>query len=120
MKPKRKHYDPQLGLALREKGVAQSDQAAIDEWRAEVDDVIRRVARDKAFLTTDDIWSELTTETGEGRAMGARMRAAATAGVLQPTRRYEPSNRAASHRRPVRVWKSLFYWQRMSAERRRG
>lgn len=67
-----------------------------------------KVAKKKKFLTADDLWKEIGTGTATGRkqAMGTFMASAATAGILQGTKRYRRSARTAG---PLKVWKSLVF-----------
>ncbi|CAB4124033.1 hypothetical protein UFOVP45_108 [uncultured Caudovirales phage] len=77
------------------------------EWLAEALDAVERLAGIHAEFTTDAVWAVLKTSTPEKRAMGAVMRTATHRGIIAPTESFTPSLRIASHRRPLRVWKSL-------------
>lgn len=61
------------------------------------------------FLTTDDVWQELTNRQvpppPEHRAMAAVIRACRKEGWIEPTEHFIPSQIPWAHRRPMRVWR---------------
>lgn len=67
---------------------------------------IRRIARRRQELTTDDVWRTLRPAPCEKRSMGAAMLKAQRLGLIHPTSFYIP---LGSHGRPIRVWQSDVY-----------
>ena len=72
---------------------------------------IRRLARRRDVLTSDDIWAVLRDAPPEPRAMGAAFRRAAREGVIRKTDHTIKSIRPECHGRDVRVWRSLIQEQ---------
>lgn len=107
---KRDIFDASLGEQLRDQALAQV-AASDPSWQETVLLLVRAVAREKPTLTTDDVWQALGGHdpSMEGRAMGAVMVTAAHQGVIVKTPMTLKSERAACHRRDLRVWKSLVY-----------
>lgn len=104
-------FDPDEGTRRRDEAIDRVEEHAHVDWNHEVDQAILKTARHHPFFTTDDVWAallELPASTHEPRAMGAAMRRAYTAGWIRPVDRWELSKRPACHRRPVRIWQSLF------------
>lgn len=89
---------------LRDEGIKQADENAMEAWKMEADDVLNALANTRHTFTTDDVWALMTTTTPEPRAMGAVMVRAAKDGIIVATNSYVESSRPASHRRPLRVW----------------
>jgi hypothetical protein len=83
-------------------------EAAADEgWlRAAKQAVWVLCLRGESF-TTDDVWEHLDAlgvTTHEPRALGAVMRAAATAGFIRKSNQYVNTRRPAAHSRPIPQW----------------
>jgi hypothetical protein len=79
---------------------------------------VRATARRNKEFTTDEVWKMLDAggapPVPEPRAMGAVMKAMVKEGAVEASDRYRPSTRADCHHRPVRIWKSLIYDERMA------
>jgi hypothetical protein len=98
-----------LGDELANAAIAQVEEAADPDWKQAAAEAIEQVARERDFFTTDHVWMELgPSGTHEPRAMGAMIRQAAAAGVCRITDRTTKSARPCCHRRPLRVWESLW------------
>jgi hypothetical protein len=107
-------FDAPMGDALREAGIADAQAGAHPVALADALRAVEHVARRRRRFTTDAVWARLR-ETGavsftEPRAMGAVMRLAQSEACryVEPTDEHELSKRPECHRRPVRVWRSLF------------
>lgn len=90
--------------------IARVDRHADDVWKQAADDAILYVARRAATFTADDVWWRLE-EVGvpapkEPRALGARMQAAARAGIAENTRVVVKSRRPETHGSWVAQWAS--------------
>lgn len=96
-----------IGAKERDKALAKVESHANPEWMAEALNAVERMASIHEEFTTDAVWAVMKSKTTEPRAMGAVMRTATKRGIIAPTDLHRPSLRPASHRRPVRVWKSL-------------
>lgn len=75
------------------------------EWASRALAVIQRLACERTFLTSDDVW-EFIEAPPEPRALGSVMRRAVVAGWIQQTELFEKSMRGERHRAPLRVWQS--------------
>jgi hypothetical protein len=102
--------DPVRARAVTERGIAQADANAAEEWRAALRVALERVARRRPDLTSDDLWVEVG-EDGMGKgnpsALGSIFRGAAKDGLIRLTDQRRESQRPAHHRKPLRVWASL-------------
>lgn len=103
----------QLGLddyvaakLARDVGIARADSAAGEAWRASAVRAIRMCALDLSELTSDDV-RKLCEDPPEPRAWGGAFKRAEALGYITATDRYHTPNRVSSHRRPMRVWRSL-------------
>lgn len=101
---------PHQGELYRDEAIARVERHAAPDWKAEAWDAVQVVAARAEEFTTDEVWAELAqrrngASTHEPRAMGAIMRNAEAAGLIEPTERWRLSDRAACHRRPMRVWR---------------
>jgi hypothetical protein len=101
-------FSPQ---ALEEEAIARSRRHSNPDWDLTAVRAARRVAADRRFFTTDDVWTvvkELTTATTpEHRAMGAVMRSLALDRIAVRTDRTRPTSRPCANRRPIAIWRSL-------------
>lgn len=92
-----------LGAALRDRGMALTDAAAEEAWRAAADAEIRRRAATGEPFTSEDVSTSIPG-TEHPHAMGARFLAARRAGLIVPTGRTGEAERASHHRGLVREW----------------
>lgn len=95
------------GARARDVAVERAERGADPAWLEAAAAAIRTVAGRGPF-TTDDVWKELdrrgAPDPREPRALGAVMTAARRAGTIAPTDRFKPTDRAAGHRSPKRIW----------------
>jgi hypothetical protein len=96
------------GERLREQAIEDVELGNVGFVQRAVQAVLQVAQRELEF-TSDDVWFELGAGSGdaEPRAMGAVMRNAGQLGYCEPINAWRLSRRAACHRRPVRVWRSL-------------
>ena len=105
-------FDPVTAKAVTDEAVERAGAHADADWASEAYDAVVRCAKLRPAFTTDHVHYYLTpsgARTHEKRAMGAVMRRAAAAGVIEATDQYWPSDRPEAHRNPKRVWRSLVY-----------
>jgi hypothetical protein len=104
-------FDYERARQERDAAIQRVDSNAADQWKENVDVVIRALAFTTDEFTTDDVWQLLADwqieAPHEPRALGAAMTRAAKAGVIVATDRVRNSERAVCHAAPKRVWKSL-------------
>lgn len=104
-------FDPDLGVVERDRAIEQAAQAAPDTWTRLALRAVQSVSTLAATWTTDDIWARLdewdAPPPPEPRAMGAVLRQVARDGIAVPTDRTRPTDRPGSHRRPIRIWRTL-------------
>jgi len=104
--------DPVEGHRRTEKGIAQSRDHSPDDWRDSMCLALHSLARRRQFITSDDLWDDVGTEAMEGAnpsALGSVFRSVAKDGAILLTTAKQESQRAPTHRRPLRVWRSLVY-----------
>lgn len=79
------------------------------EWIVEARRAVVFTATVRALFTTDQVWWRLTDveKNPEPRALGAVMRWAAKAGIIEATGEWKESVRTSCHGRPARIWRSL-------------
>ena len=103
-------FSASLGEQLRDQALARVAESN-PSWQESAMAAVRGLAQSRPTLTTDDVWQALGGHdpSMEGRVMGAVMVSAAHAGIIVKTPMTMKSERAACHRRDLRVWKSLIY-----------
>jgi hypothetical protein len=97
-----------------ERGIAQAEAHAPDEYLALLQCAIYEIARVQPSLTSDDVWARVGVHqmhTGNPSALGAAFRLASRAGWIRRGDGRSDSIRPATHGRPLREWKSLIYIQ---------
>jgi hypothetical protein len=105
-------FDAAEGERRRDASLAQVADNARAEWLERAFDAVQRCAESLSTFTTDDVWKALAAcdvSTHERRAMGAVIRRAAEASMIEPTDDYRATERAEAHRGPKRVWRSRIY-----------
>lgn len=104
-------FDISSAEIARDEALDRVEKGASEDVKAAVLEAVEHCARLQVYFTTDDVWQRIVNTDGpfpsEKRVMGAVMRSAVRAGLCEPTEKFELSKRAACHRRPVRVWRSL-------------
>lgn len=93
-------------------GIAQSDKGLCDTWREQADAAIELLALTRAEFICDDVWTVGGLDIPPGRtakSLGARMLAAARAGLIERTGSFRTTECASRHCSPVPVWRSLIY-----------
>jgi len=97
----------------RDEAITRVEENANPEWKRLAKFVIRDLALERTSFTTDDVWHLMEQRNNptphEPRALGALMKAAASAGFIAPTNQWVESSRAVNHSRPIKVWASLKY-----------
>lgn len=104
--------DPVEAARVTEIGVATSRDHAPESWRDDKQLVVRELATRQPFITSDDVWEAVGTHAmrlANPSALGSVFRSAAKAGDIELTEERRESQRPATHRRPLRVWRSLVF-----------
>jgi hypothetical protein len=103
--------DRDRAVAAALDGIARADEHANEHWKALADDLIRRLALRQPTLTSEDVWEMGLPEnpTGSNAALGARFRAAQSAGWIVRTDRTTPTLAHGKHGSQTVVWASLLY-----------
>ncbi len=89
----------------RDLALDRVEAGAPDNWIERAVCVIRQLAKESAFITTDEVWERMDAPP-EPRAMGAAMRRAQREGIISPSNQVRNSNRPACHARPIRIWEA--------------
>jgi hypothetical protein len=102
-------FDAIEGEKRRDAAIERVDRNADDDWKAKAMDAVRQVCRMRDEFTTDAVWAILDREgvkpPREPRALGAVMRRASSAGLIERTDRFVPTTRPQAHRKPTAVWR---------------
>ena len=108
------YHSDVTGLTLRDSAIDAVFIAADDDWKVLAANCVRKLAAHRDEFTTDAVWAlikkhDAFCDTPEPRAMGAVMKRAVAENVIAPADRAPvPSVRPECHRRPLRVWRSLW------------
>ncbi|MEV5236431.1 hypothetical protein [Streptomyces pseudogriseolus] len=95
---------PASGDRLKEQGMADADQAASDDWKAECDDAIAEMARRRIpFQASDLVREGLVTEPANHHQWGPRFAYAARRGVIREVAATK-SRRTASRSSRLVTW----------------
>jgi hypothetical protein len=104
--------DKDAAAEATEAGITKSDEGADDSWKDQMLAAIKKLADERAIITSDDVW-ELVGRHGmtdsNPSALGSVFRRAAKEGYIKLTDQRVESQRPAHHRKPLRVWQSLRY-----------
>ena len=98
--------------AAAEDGMAAAEHLTDDDRKQELFDTIVQVARQHRYFTADQIWAELGEvgdDLDDGSGLGPIMPMAARQHIIEKTGTTRPSERAATHGRPMRIWRSLIF-----------
>lgn len=95
------------GEMRRDDGIARAESHADPAWLRAAAALVMRLARQKAFFTTADIWEAGLAMPHEPRALGPVMMNAERDGIIVATNEYRKSPRASRHCAPALVWRSL-------------
>lgn len=92
-------------------GMDRADRGASEEWKDEVRNIILTVAREKDFLTVDDILDYIDAhpiahDTPNLSALGPLMKEAASIGFIAFSGKVQRSRRAVKHGITHRIWQS--------------
>ncbi len=81
-----------------------------EEWITHALDAIRSAALIYSELTVDQVWPYVTEAVHDRKAMGAAMRRAAMAQLIERQHgEFRISERPDTHGRPVALWRSRIY-----------
>lgn len=102
-------FDLPKAEAKRDEAMERVEVGA-GSWIDHALECLHTVALGAEYLTTDDVWAILGTDSiTDGRAMGPVVRKAAAQKWITKTGRTQKSVRTACNARPVTVWRSLIY-----------
>ena len=105
-------FDLPAGRRLRDVGIARVHAATEPEWLEEAYTALRHVCRQQATVTSDDIWRVMGAERmaqANPSALGVVFRRGVREGIIEATGLQASSSRAATHLRPLRVWRSKLF-----------
>ena len=106
-------FDAIASVAAKNEGMNRVEANADPQWKIDMINAVRKVASRQQFLTSDDIWKELSVSsiasTHDPKVMGAMVKKAAKLGLITPTDKYVPSTRVVAHARPIRIWLSNLF-----------
>lgn len=104
--------DRDAAQAATEDGIAAAEHLTDDDRKQQMFDAIVNVARQHRYFTADQVWDELGEvgdDRDDGSGLGPVFRQVAAAAIIESARFTRPSERAATHKRPMRVWRSLIF-----------
>lgn len=108
--------DPEATRAAAENGMAGAAHLTDDDRKQQLFDAIESVARTHRYFTADQIWEhlgEVGDSQDDGSGLGPLLPLAARAHMIENTRTTKPSERAATHGRPMRIWRSLIFTEEL-------
>lgn len=98
--------DPAGAREARRKGHRQIWESLPPITQSKALTSIHHIARQKAELTSDDVYAFFTPPKGKENMMGALMRRAAEEGWIEQAGRLVYSNRKTGRSRKIEVWRS--------------
>ena len=98
--------DPVAGEVARDRGIANAETGSGPEWQEQALALIRRIAGERSFLVSDDLWVSGLAEPKDGRALGATFIRAKNLGYIAPTMQFVITHQVSRHKAPIRVWRS--------------
>lgn len=90
----------------RDRAIGQAMAHADDEWKAQARALIERLARERPWFTSDDVWLAGLPTPHEPRALGGVFQSM-SGSIVEPTDRVVQSVRR--HAAKITVWRSLIY-----------
>ena len=101
--------------ASKAESMEQVDEAANDEWKELIIDIVCDIGDTEALFTTDEVCIHYRGLPEEGRpnthnwkALGPRMQAAAKLGYIEKTPMFRKSTDGPRrHGAPLQIWRSL-------------
>lgn len=104
-------FDAPAAHAARDRAITQTENANDPRWQAAARFAIEALAKMRREMTSDDVWEFLAHHglpmPDEPRVLGAVMKRAAAAGIIEATDRVVNSRREAAHAGPKRIWRSV-------------
>ena len=101
--------DLPLGRELRERGMARAEgtQAVLNpDWTARFDAEVQRLALTRQEFTSEDVTARVgLPPSGSGSAVGARINAARTRGLIHWTGQVRQAERPNQHAALLRIWR---------------
>tara|TARA_B100000579_G_C22752570_1_gene814775 strand:- start:126 stop:500 length:375 start_codon:yes stop_codon:yes gene_type:complete len=104
--------------AGKENGMHRVDENANEEFRRVALKTILTYARNKPYITANDIWESLDLigiTTHDNRALGPLFKKAARNKWIEKTNQTMRSVRSTRHSGDVRVWRSLIFGSTIAA-----
>jgi len=99
----------------RDAGIQEADSHAHAVWKSYAMKAVEILALHRPEFTSDAVVraldAMLVPPTHEMRALGGIMQRAQRQGWIEPTDRFEFSERVSRHHAPLRVWRSLICQQ---------
>lgn len=80
-----------------------------NNWKELAYATVRKVAESKSEFTPDDIWATGLQKPNDARALGAVMRRANSAKLIEKTGRVQPTTQPESHGTDITIWRSLVF-----------
>ena len=97
----------EVGERLAQRGMGAAERAAIPEgWTERADAMIKQLARAPEPFTSDVLVAAVGAPDTHFNAIGARMNAAARAGVIRKVG-FTKSSRESGHARTIAVWEGV-------------
>ena len=101
-----KQLDLLASERAKDEAIATVEKGAPEGWLDEARDLIKSLALRHLYICSDDLWAAGLSDPPEPRALGAAMRNARYAGLIEPTGHYVNSIQVSRHHAPVRIWRS--------------
>ena len=108
MKRKKSVLNVKASQKNKERGLERVTKGAGEDWLLKAYKVVRRVAEDHKFFTSDDVWKVLA-KPEEPRALGPVMMSLERDGVIAATDIFKLSAQGTRNRAPIRLWRSCVF-----------
>jgi hypothetical protein len=113
-------FDAREGERRRNRGMKRAASGAPSGFRRAALLAAYNVCVQQPNFTADDVWRVLGRGTSENRALGPVLKAAQRQGWCVPTHRTRQTERVTNHRRPLTIWLSRVFQERVEQGRDDG
>lgn len=100
----------------KQQGIEAAYQGANTYWRSAAQKALVSCAKMYREFTADQVWFILANKgvhTGNNSALGAIFQAGSRSGMIQKTGEYIESDRAVAHHRPITIWHSNIFKEKV-------
>ena len=97
-------------------GARRAWEGTDDEWKEAAKQAVAKCIVRQPEFCSDDVWATGLPKPREARALGHVIVFFARDGHIEKTTRFKRSEQEGCHGMDVRIWRSLYYEQKHSAQ----